>query len=807
MTPGGVVATAALAGMIFGPVARLADLAYVFEQTAASVDRLGEILDLEPDVVEPAAGGGRGRCPARMAGRGAVEFDRVGFGYRQGEPVVWDIRLNVEPGMKVALVGPTGCGKSTLVNLLLRFYDPTWGEIRLDGVPIRDLPTRTLRGQVGVVLQEPVVFRDERGRQHPLRGAGGRRRPRPRPRPGPRWSHEFAEALPEGYATIVGEGGYKLSQGERQRLAIARALCKEPALVVLDEATSSLDTPSEALIQAALANLLRGRTAFIIAHRLSTIVDADLIVVMDGGLIVQMGTHAQLLADPDGLYRRLCARQFGEGEPISPPYRRSPRYVPIRRRHRQPRGRRTTPVVRIRRRADHAPLMRTIARPGPPEPTGRFPVQIFQEVADKLNRRENRELSHRVYLRNSRIRGSCVAWNQIVEITGRKGRSSMSDAIAVGDWIGNRFQVFDIHEGGMSLVYVVNDHLGDGDRKVVALKTLRSELMQSRIRVSRFAAECRIWTQLGEHPNIVRAHSVEIIDGRPYVVLELVQGGDLYRWIGTPRLDLPQVLAVRLPVLRRAGARPAPGAALPPRHQAGQPAGDRARDAEDHRFRAGAGLRGDGGHAARAARRLDPAGRAHDRQPIIWTDPRDQVSRSSGQLVPRRRGAGRSRRAPAATRPRKPATTAGPSRAGVPTGSASTATVEKETQEYVSPLETSNPRLDAHRREARHRRLHGARAVPRPQVGRRPRRHLLLRDRPLRDDHRPAAVQGPVDGDPRRSAHPLPARLRRPVDPGPLSRSSPGRSMPSSSAASRKTPRTASVPSPSSARRSSRSPP
>ncbi len=205
------------------------------------------------------------------------------------------------------------------MNLLLRFHDPTWGEIRLDGVPIRDLPTRTLRGQIGVVLQEPVVFRmsvadnirygaPEVGDDRVLAAARSAQ------------VHEFVADLPEGYDTIVGEGGYKLSQGERQRLAIARALCKEPALVVLDEATSSLDTPSEALIQAALANLLSGRTAFIIAHRLSTIADADLIVVMDGGLIVQMGPHAELLADPEGLYRRLCARQFGEpGSAALPP--------------------------------------------------------------------------------------------------------------------------------------------------------------------------------------------------------------------------------------------------------------------------------------------------------------------------------------------------------------------------------------------------------------------------------------------------------------------------------------------------------
>jgi ATP-binding cassette, subfamily B, bacterial MsbA len=330
LTPGGVVSTAALAGMVFGPVTRLADLGYVFEQTAASVDRLGEILDLEADVVEPEPSQALSLPGLGGRARGDVQFDRVGFGYRSGEPVVWDVRLKVKPGMMVALVGPTGCGKSTLVNLLMRFYDPTWGEIRLDGVPIHRIAIRKLRRQIGVVLQDPVVFRLSLA-DNIRYGAVEATDQMVEEAAHAALVHDFASSLPDGYATIVGEGGHKLSQGERQRLAIARALCKDPALVILDEATSSLDTASEALIQDALANLLHGRTAFIIAHRLSTIVDADLIVVMDGGLIVQMGTHAQLLAERDGLYCRLCARQFGE--PATPANHRLSSHATRRQRH------------------------------------------------------------------------------------------------------------------------------------------------------------------------------------------------------------------------------------------------------------------------------------------------------------------------------------------------------------------------------------------------------------------------------------------------------------------------------------------
>ncbi len=318
LTPGGVVSASALAALLFGPVGRLSDLAAVFEQAAAGLDRLGDVLDLAPDAPEPADPLPVGRP------RGRVEFDRVGFGYRPGRPVLWDVRLRVEPGLKVALVGPTGCGKSTLLQLLLRFYDPTWGEIRLDGAPLRRLRPADLRRHIGVVPQEPVVFRasladnirygcpDADAAQVEAAARAAR-------------VCDFVARLPGGYSALVGEGGCKLSQGERQRVAVARAFCKDPALVVMDEATSSLDAANETLVQAALADLLRGRTAFVIAHRLATVVDADLIVVMEGGLVVQKGRHEELIEDKEGLYYQLYRRQSGGEPPPRRPARRPER--------------------------------------------------------------------------------------------------------------------------------------------------------------------------------------------------------------------------------------------------------------------------------------------------------------------------------------------------------------------------------------------------------------------------------------------------------------------------------------------------
>jgi subfamily B ATP-binding cassette protein MsbA len=304
MTPGEAVAVSVLAGLLFGPITRLADLIAAAEKAAASIRRLGEVLEQDADVPETDR-----PLPLERA-TGLVEFDHITFGYRPGRPVLWDLSLRVDPGTRIALVGPTGCGKTTLLNLLQRFYDPMWGEIRLDGVPIRRLALADLRRQIGIVPQEAIVFHQTLA-ENIRYGVPGADDARVMAAAKAALVHGFAATLPRGYQTVIGEGGYKLSQGERQRVAIARAVCKDPALIVLDEATSSLDSESEALIRAALANLLRGRTAFIIAHRLTTVLDADQIIVLNAGEVVQTGTHAELFADERGLYRQLCLEQFG----------------------------------------------------------------------------------------------------------------------------------------------------------------------------------------------------------------------------------------------------------------------------------------------------------------------------------------------------------------------------------------------------------------------------------------------------------------------------------------------------------------
>jgi len=264
----------------------------------------------------------------------------------------------------------------------------------------------------------------------------------------------------------------------------------------------------------------------------------------------------------------------------------------------------------------------------------------------------------------------------------------MPTTISVGDWIGNRFQVFDIFEGGMSLVYVVNDHLGAAGRQVVALKTLRRELLRSRIRVGRFAAECRIWAQLGEHPNIVRAHSVEIIDGRPYVVLELVQGGDLHRWIGSPRLDLPQ--AVRFGYQFCVGMEHALRQGLHC-HRDIKPGNLLVTEQGTLKI-TDFGL-------ARVCEEMVavrpelpdgsiPLAEPTTRQKIVFTDPRDWGSEPAG--IPATDGAGPAR---ATNPPSRPSRLSRPGVAPARVPAASTATIEAETQDYGGPMETSDPRL------------------------------------------------------------------------------------------------------------------
>jgi ATP-binding cassette, subfamily B, bacterial MsbA len=294
---------------LYDPVRKMPTYYNAFQQAMGASEEIFKFIDARDEVRD------RRKAVPVKGFQGRIEFRDVRFGYeRDGESkeVLHGVSLTVRRGEVVALVGPSGAGKSTLVNLLPRFYDVTDGSILLDEHDVRDLTLVSLRKQIGKVTQETVLFNDS------VRNNIGYGQPDvPMARiiaaAQAAFAHEFIELLPQGYDTVIGERGARLSGGERQRLAIARALLKDAPILILDEATSSLDTESEAAVQAALANLMEGRTVLVIAHRLSTVRRADRIAVMEYGRITELGSHDELIAR-NGTYRRLYQLQFGEGE-------------------------------------------------------------------------------------------------------------------------------------------------------------------------------------------------------------------------------------------------------------------------------------------------------------------------------------------------------------------------------------------------------------------------------------------------------------------------------------------------------------
>ncbi|MGH9381286.1 MAG: ABC transporter ATP-binding protein [Thermoanaerobaculia bacterium] len=287
--------------IMYDPIRKLNKVNLMLQQSLAAAHRVADILDEPVSVAErPGAG--------ILAGVGeGIEYVGVSFGY-EDLPVLQDIDLVVRTGEVVALVGPSGAGKSTLVNLLLRFFDPDAGAVRVGGQDIRDVTLASLRAHIGVVTQDTVLFNDT-VRANIAYGRADLPTARVEQAASAAHAAEFIEEQPRGYDTMIGEGGARLSGGQRQRLTIARALLKDAPILILDEATSHLDTESESQVQQALANLMQGRTTLVIAHRLSTVTRADRIVVLDRGRIVDQGRHDELL-ERGGLYRRLYDLQF-----------------------------------------------------------------------------------------------------------------------------------------------------------------------------------------------------------------------------------------------------------------------------------------------------------------------------------------------------------------------------------------------------------------------------------------------------------------------------------------------------------------